>query len=499
MLNLKNLVNGLKEYKVSAFMNIPQNKYSIQTYLKNSFNMMTYEGQKRVVIVNPDDPKTVIKIGCSEDGIWDNACEYIMTSTLNSLANNRTPIGPEGYIITPDDLNLFIRTELVNNDPFLLKAERVETPDSLEEFKQWKDTVAKIKYSGRMVNDSLLWTEFLLTYQDPITKQCILKNDFDKGFKILNQISIHSDLGYESPLNKGVKRINGTLRGVFLDLGSCLPIINDNQRPRCPKCGQMHLNTTTGLLNYYHVEVSDYNSIEKGVDTIIKLKGFYICNNPSCTNYGKFVLEDFQNSHFVPVELIDMNVFNNFINDIRYNPKKYPSYTTLFYVYSHIVSAPIGMDKPTFYQWLQQNVDNQYLADSTIFNVVYENYIFKTIASLVNTAYVPQVQNPLTAMLLSQEYETSITNGQLTYSVFKNNFQQALAAYGITGQNIVCKISAIVYLSHLVNGLKKIPNNGNLTFYSLYDLDINNFLASLSNYQNVYGRDLQDLYNFLHL
>ena len=69
--------------------------------------------------------------------------------------------------------------------------------------------------------------------------------------------------------------------------------------------------------------------------------------------------------------------------------------------------------------------------------------------------------------------------------------------FGITGENITCKISAITYLSQLVDGLKEAGNN--LTFYSLYDLDQNNFVASLNIYQNVYGQDLLNLHNNLHL
>lgn len=492
-MNLQDLINGLKEFKISAFMNIPQNKYSIQNFIKSTFKVMTYEGQKRVVINNPQDPNSVIKIGCSEDGIWDNACEYIMYHSLYNMYQNRTPINGNGDLLTEEDILLFPKCELIGEDPFLLKAERIETPDTLEEYKVWKKEVASLKYHGMSYSDAFLWTEFLLTYQDPVSKQTVLKNDFDKGFKILNAVSIHSDLGYESPLNKGVRRVNGVLRGVFLDLGSCLPIVNNEQRPKCPACGA----TMGGTLHYHHVPVIDFNAIEKGVTGLVEHKGFYVCNQPSCVNYGTYVLQNYQHVCYVPIELMDLNVFNNFINDIRFNPKKYPSYVTLFYFYTHLVNAPIGMDKTTYYQWLQQNVEQQYLSNNVAFNVSYENYVFKTIASIVNTAYVSNVNNPLASIIFNPNNKIQITNGQLTYSVYKNNIKQALAMFGITGENITCKISAITYLSQLVDGLKEAGNN--LTFYSLYDLDQNNFVASLNIYQNVYGQDLLNLHNNLHL
>lgn len=493
-MNLNQIVNGLKEFKVSAFMNNPQNKYVIQNFVKSTMNTITYEGQKRIVIVNPEDERTVIKIGCSEDGIWDNACEYIMYSTIKNLYLNKTPISQTGEVLSDTDILLFPNCELVKEDPFLLKAERIETPETLEEYKQWKNTIASVKYPGKNLTDAFLWTEFLLTYQDPVSKQCVIKNDFDRGFEILSKISIHSDLGYESPLNKGVRRVNGVLRGVFLDLGSCLPIINDSQRPKCPKCGQ----TVGGTLHYYYAPIDNFNSIERGVDSIVEFKGIYVCDQPSCEYYGRHVLDSYQYKGYAPLDLRDSRVFDAFINDIRFNPAKFPSYITLFYFYTHIVSAPIGMDKEKYYVWLSNNVDKNFLSNNIAFNVSYENYVFKTIASIVNPAYITQAGNNMVSALINDaNIRNLIMNGQLSYINFKNQFANALATYNIIGENITCKISAIAYLSHLVNGFKERGNT--VTFYDLYDQDKNSFVSNLQVFVQVYGNNLELLYNHLHL
>lgn len=498
-MNIQQLLYALKEFKILSFMNNPQNKYIIQNFIKSNFSLATAEGQKRIVINDPQDNTKVIKIGCSEDGIWDNSCEYIMYQTIFNLCKSQSIINTMTQDrITESDLLLFPNCELVEGDPFLLRAEKIETPETLTEFHEWKNTTAKLKYPGASMTDAYLWNEFLLTYVDPISKQPILKNDFDRGFAILNSISIHSDLGYESPFNKGVRRVNGTLRGVFLDLGSCLPIIDMNQRPICPACGQTH----GGILSYYHIGINDLNQLKDGIIEASTIKSFYTCSNPSCTNNSKFVVSSYLETQLLPPELYDTNVFNDFINQIRFNPSKYTSYVTLFYTYAHLVSAPIGMDKAQFYTYISNFIPKDYLNNNVSFNISYENYVFKTIASLFNTCFITQNQNfnPLTAILNNSEISYQIVRGQLNFNTYKNSLQRALAQYNITGSHIVCKISAITYLSKLVEGLHTNSSNSDITFYRLYELDNNSFINTMQMFIQMYGQqDVINLFNFLHL
>lgn len=494
MLTTKNLINALKEYKFSAFLNNPANKGIIKGFLRDTLKLCTYEGQKRVVVDHPEDQSKVLKIGCTEDGIWDNAAENIMYNTIKRYHMNNIPIGQNDFI-TQQDMLLFPETQLLENDPFILVSEKVYTSETLPEYKEWKETQGRNLYASNSFTDGYLWTAFLLHYKDPLTGRNILKEDLDRAFKILSNISIHSDLGYESPFNKGVRKVGSTLRVVILDMGSCLPIIDNVQRPKCTACAD-----NSGLLSY--VSFVDLDPSKLDIIEISNLKGFYGCSNPSCQHNHAAVYNSFRQKGGIPNELLDVNVYNNFLMDIKFRPNLYPSYIKLFYLDSSLANIPIGLNKEDVYNYLLQvGLTKEELSEVGRFKVVYENHVFKTVATIINSSYVTTgMQNNLYNYIFNPNNPQAINSGALSFSNFKGNIANILASYNITGANIICKISAIMYLSIIINSFKQTNNSIENTFYAYYEInDVNVFLSTMAFYYQMYGNDIVDLFNNLKL
>ena len=496
MIKLVDFVNNLKEYKLTAFMNNPQNKFNIQNFIRGTFGVGTAEGQKRVVVDHPENPNKVLKIGCTEDGIWDNASENAMYQTILRFHKTGTPFNSSGDVISNSDLALFPACETYNNDPFILVADKVYTAETLPEYQEWCKKDAQNLFSTKVLTDGYLWTAFLLSYRDPISGQYVLKNDLDRAMMILSSISIHSDIGFESPFNRGViKDAGGTLRACILDLGSCLPIFNDEQRPKC-----YHCSDNSGRL--VPISMSDV-SVQNNITEIVGYKTFYGCSNPACSHSINTVINQYNTKQLIDPELLDVNVYNTFINDIKYKSSFYPDYIKLLYLDSGLANVPIGMDKPMFYQYLCQFIPNDLIvSDGAKFHTAYENYVFKTIASLINVSFVnlnnSQI-NPLASLILNEEQNIRLINGgALPYTTYKANIAAALQNYGITGENIICKISSITYLSMIINFFKSQGNQVN--FYQYYEVQTPEiFVQSLPNYYQLYGNEIVELFNHLHV
>lgn len=494
MIKLNELVNNIKEYKLTAYMNDARNKYNIQSFINSAFGMGTSEGQKRVVVDHPEDPTKVLKIGCTEDGIWDNACENAMYQTLLRYHQTNTPFNSTGEVITTSDLSLFPGCCTYNNDPFILVADKVYTAETLPEYAEWKAKDAPNLYSTKVLTDGYLWTAFLLSYRDPITQNYILKADIERAMYILSAMSIHSDIGFESPFNKGVRKdASGTLRACILDLGSCLPIFNDAQRPNC-----YHCSDNSGKL--IPISMSNIGN-QHNITEVVSYRAIYGCTNPACSHAINTVINQYNSKRQVDPELLDVNVFNTFINDIRYKSAMYPDYIKLLYLDSGLANVPIGMDKNQFYQYLCQFIPQEIItSDNAKFHAAYENYVFKTIATLINVSFSTNAQmSPLANIILNEARNIQMINsGSLNYSTYKNNITQALAQYGITGQNIVCKISSITYLSCIINFFKS--QNLPVNFYQYYEVNSPEaFVQLLPNYYQMYGNDLVNLFQHLHV
>lgn len=228
-------------------------------------------GQKRVVWSMNDSSNTVYKIPYNLYGIQDNAVEVLFYRVLTELAQNGN--------INQQDLELFTRTSIVNNDLFKIEAERAKF-------------IGSVSVSGQSIAKTVLsnydWT-----------------NDYNRIQEILGEYFVAYDATiYNEPMNFGFINRNGRDRLVLLDAGSILPkvnlISNCNTRLTCPNCG--------GELRYRHdiIQAGNMNQIEFGAQA---RGGVYTCTTPNCSCNIEANNKTSQNTNH-----LDLYVYNSYLN-----------------------------------------------------------------------------------------------------------------------------------------------------------------------------------------
>jgi hypothetical protein len=189
--------------------------YQLVSYLQSSANPVPAKyirsGQKRIVWAADDIAAPyVYKMPYNTHGVLDNAIEFLFYKTLLALR--------DGGAISNDDLSLFTKIEIVNNDLFKIKAERA-------------DYIAT-----NMPTTQTNIAEYIL--QNPNYAK-----DYNRIQEILGDYFVAYDATiYKEPMNYGIINRNGTSKLVLIDAGSILPKINmiTNQTAivvKCPECG----------------------------------------------------------------------------------------------------------------------------------------------------------------------------------------------------------------------------------------------------------------------
>ncbi|MGL5315689.1 MAG: hypothetical protein ACRC92_20710 [Peptostreptococcaceae bacterium] len=469
-----NIMNKLRDYKVTAFTGEPSIKMAIAGYAINSLRVSVYEGQKRTTIDDPTDANFVIKIASSQFGIIDNSLEVTNTNILSSLRQNNS--------ISDDDLLLFAKAYLIDEDPFIIKQEKITRIIDCPEFQTWsKDPKTLAMYPNDGITE--LMTTWVLT--SGLFNHQLVK-DHNRIQEILSTFFNPSDATVgESVANLGVRRdAGGALRLVLFDMGSIIVKVEGVPVP-CT-CG-------IGHLVYVPIMLSPENMTKQNIKEIMYSggSGFYGCvNNPGCQN--TITANTYRSRN---IDTKDSVVFERFLNTTVLTNKIYIDMLAMNANY--FMPNRIGLSKTEFYHELANSAPGAFgivQSSGKKFNMMYDNYVMKTWAILVQN-----VHSNFSKFIHNPDVQVAITSGRLSYAAYKQSITQALVADGIPQQceALMSKLASMNYLGSIVDITKR--NNVDITFNDIFVIeDPNSFISVLGAYATMYGaQDIQLLHSQL--
>lgn len=279
------------EDKIVNFMNmglkmaVSGSSIDIADQLNEDFDVVVQTGQKRTVPLLKD---SVLKLVTTREGLDDNINEILTSEALRELN--------EKGKITDEEIEHFALVDMVNDDPFTIRADRFTLLKDSERFKTWKK---ENKDSREYVDESnnRLIGYWLLTDKH-MNEQC------RTIMTILSKFTRGSDyLPWKVIENLAIDEVNDKL--VFIDMGSILPKYDDVD-VACSQCGG------SKKLLVVKVDPRDQNRVE---DAMEMRTGLYACTKDHCSDhYSKMKLTKSSNN------VTDSVVFDEYQKDAKNSP-----------------------------------------------------------------------------------------------------------------------------------------------------------------------------------
>ena len=229
-------------------------------------------GQKRIVYTENSNSNVVYKMPYNMFGIVDNAIEVLFWKVLCTLRDHGK--------INNYDLELFTRTEIVNNDLFKISCERAEY-------------IGNVLQPGKSVAASVL-----------------ANYDYMSDYKRIQQILSRYFVAYDTtifrePMNFGFINRGSRKRLVLIDAGSIIPKINlitgVDAKVTCPNCG--------GEMVYRFDDI-EFNNNNYTIASSQKDGGIYTCRTNGCINNV-----DTSERTKANVDSIDLYVYNTYMKE----------------------------------------------------------------------------------------------------------------------------------------------------------------------------------------
>lgn len=247
--------------------------------LSEEFDVKVYTGQKRTVALVDS---YVIKTVNTREGLDDNINDILTSNRLRELQ--------EKGKIKEKDLDLFVISEMVSEDPFVIKAPRVNLIKDTPEFKEWYN---ENKNSSALHDCTKNYAIAYYILQDKKFNKQLYRIQ-----EIISKFFVGSDILWKTIENYGVTD-DGDL--ALLDLGSILPKYKGT-KVMCEECGREK--------NLLIVEV-DYRKADDIEEAMLLKTGLYGCTNEDCVDYADNIKTIKRSNNCT-----DSVVFDEYLSDV---------------------------------------------------------------------------------------------------------------------------------------------------------------------------------------
>lgn len=252
-------------------------------FIENEFDIKVKSGQKRAVPIVGD---YVLKLVANIEGLDDNINEILTSEELIRLNKKGK--------ITDDELEHFALVEMVDDDPYVIKATRYTLLEDCEDFKEWdKKHKNDDQYKGDTKNKRI---GYWILSDKNLNKQAMII------MTIIARFTVSSDnLPWKMVENFAMDE--DTKKLVFIDMGSVLPRYKGTE-----------VECSCGAQKSLLVPEVDYRDQGK-IDNVMSMKtGLYGCKSENCSDYYKNIKLSKSNNN-----IIDSVTFDEYQTLVKMN------------------------------------------------------------------------------------------------------------------------------------------------------------------------------------